>query len=86
MLRFQHRWYLVIAPAMALVLPTVVCGALWGDWWGGYFVAGLARLVFVHHSTFFVNSLAHYAGEATYSDANTSRNSWITAVREQVQS
>jgi len=36
--------------------------------------------VFVHHSTFFVNSLAHWAGDATYTDGHTARNSWITAL------
>lgn len=30
---------------------------------GGYFFAAVARLVFVHHSTFCVNSVAHYFGD-----------------------
>ena len=47
---------------------------------GGYFFAGVARLVFVHHSTFCVNSLAHWAGSATYTDGHTARNSFITAL------
>lgn len=51
-----------------------------GDYWGGYFIAGVARLVFVHHSTFCVNSLAHWAGSATYTDGHTARNSIITAL------
>lgn len=78
--RFQHRYYLPLAAVMGLLVPTIVCGLLWGDWKGGYFIAGVARLVFVHHSTFFVNSLAHFAGAADYSDAHTARNSWITAL------
>jgi stearoyl-CoA desaturase (delta-9 desaturase) len=53
---------------------------MWGDYWGGYFVAGVARLVFVHHSTFCVNSLAHWAGDAHYTDGHTARNSFITAL------
>jgi stearoyl-CoA desaturase (Delta-9 desaturase) len=76
---FQHKFYLPIAMFMAFVLPTLVCGLGWGDYWGGYFIAGVARLVFVHHSTFFVNSLAHWAGAATYTDGHTARNSIITA-------
>mgnify|MGYP000222780839 CR=1 FL=1 len=35
---------------MGFVLPTLVCGYGWGDWHGGYFIAGVARLVFVQHS------------------------------------
>lgn len=65
---------------MGIVLPTVVCGLGWGDWYGGYFIAAVARLVFVHHSTFCVNSLAHYAGDQGFSDAHTARDSVITAI------
>lgn len=61
-------------------MPTVIPGLLWGDYRGGYFYAAVARLVFVHHSTFFVNSLAHYTGAATYTDGHTARNSIFTAL------
>ena len=53
-MRWQHKYYLPIALFMTFVVPTVVAGLGWGDWWGGYFVADIARLVFVHHSTFCV--------------------------------
>lgn len=79
LVRFQHKFYLPIAIFMGVVFPTIFCGLLWGDYYGGYFIAGVARLVFVHHSTFFVNSLAHWAGTASFSDAHTARNSIITA-------
>jgi stearoyl-CoA desaturase (Delta-9 desaturase) len=62
---WQHKYYLAIATLMAVVVPTLVAGLGWGDYYGGYFIAGVARLVFVHHSTFFVNSLAHWARTAT---------------------
>jgi len=77
---WQHRNYLPIALFVAFVVPTLVCGLGWGDYYGGYFIAGVARLVFVHHSTFCVNSLAHWAGDATYTDGHTARNSIITAL------
>ncbi len=64
----------------SFILPTLICGLLWGDYYGGYFVVGVARLVFVHHSTFFVNSLAHWAGDAAYTDGHTARNSILTAL------
>lgn len=47
---WQHKNYPLLALAMGFVLPTLVCGLAWGDFWGGYFVAAVARLVFVHHS------------------------------------
>ena len=47
---------------------------------GGYFYAGVLRLVFVHHATFCVNSLAHWLGEATYTDRLSPRNHVLTAL------
>ena len=47
--RWQHRWYITLLLIFGLGVPTVVPGLLWGDWKGGYFFAGTARLVFVHH-------------------------------------
>ena len=47
---------------------------------GGYFYASLCRIVFVHHATFFVNSLAHYLGEQAYSDLHTAFDSMVTAL------
>jgi stearoyl-CoA desaturase (delta-9 desaturase) len=80
LIRFQHKYYAFFALIMGFIVPTLVCGLGWGDYWGGYFLAGVARLVFVHHSTFFVNSLAHYAGAATYTDQHSARNSLVTAL------
>jgi stearoyl-CoA desaturase (delta-9 desaturase) len=80
LVQWQHKYYLPLAIFMGALLPTLICGFGWNDYAGGYFVAGLARLVFVHHSTFFVNSLAHYAGAATFTDGHTARNSIITAL------
>ncbi|KAI9023959.1 stearoyl-CoA desaturase [Hyaloraphidium curvatum] len=79
MVRWQHRNYPWLSMLMGFVLPTFVAGLGWGDWVGGYFFAGVLRLVFVHHATFCVNSLAHWLGEATFTDRLTPRNHIITA-------
>jgi len=65
---------------MAFLLPTVICGFGWGDWKGGYIYAGVIRLVFVHHSTFCVNSLAHWLGESPFDDKHTPRDHLVTAL------
>eukprot|EP00002_Diphylleia_rotans_P003984 TRINITY_DN1285_c0_g1_i3.p1 TRINITY_DN1285_c0_g1~~TRINITY_DN1285_c0_g1_i3.p1 ORF type:complete len:795 (+),score=169.54 TRINITY_DN1285_c0_g1_i3:59-2443(+) len=80
LVRWQHRNYLAIALFMGFLFPTLVAGLGWGDYAGGFFFAGMVRLVLVHHATFFVNSLAHYLGEATYADEHTPRDSFITAI------
>jgi len=77
---FQHKYYAYFALGMGFVFPTVVAGLGWGDWRGGYFYAAVARLVFVHHATFCVNSLAHYLGDSSYDDAHTPRDHFITAL------
>jgi len=79
-IRWQHKYYLIIAPFMAFVFPTLVAGLGWGDWMGGYFYAGALRLLFVHHSTFCVNSVAHYFGEQSFDDHRSPRDSWVTAL------
>lgn len=77
--RWQHKYYPLISMTMAFILPTLVAGLGWGDWRGGYFYAGVARLVFVHHATFCVNSLAHLLGENSFDDHHTPKDHFITA-------
>lgn len=78
--RWQHRWYIWLILIMGFGIPTVIPGLLWGDWRGGYVYAAAARLVFVHHSTFCVNSLAHWLGDAPFDDKHTPRDHMVTAV------
>ncbi|KEI42080.1 uncharacterized protein L969DRAFT_83942 [Mixia osmundae IAM 14324] len=77
---FQHRYYVPMLVFMGFVFPTLVAGFGWGDWRGGYFYAGAFRLLVVHHSTFCVNSIAHYLGEAPFDDKHTPRDHVITAL------
>ena len=78
--RFQHDNYLPLMIMMAFIVPTMIPGILWGDYRGGYFYSGVIRLLFVQHSTFCVNSLAHWLGEQPFDDKNTPRNHFITAL------
>lgn len=49
LVQWQHRWYLAILVVFGFVLPTVIPGMFWGDWWGGVcYVAGL-RMSIGHH-------------------------------------
>jgi len=78
--RWQHRWYVWLILLMGFGVPTVIPGLLWGDWRGGYIYAGATRLLFVHHSTFCVNSLAHWLGDAPFDDKHTPRDHAFTAM------
>ncbi len=79
MIRFQHKHYIPIAIGMCFVLPFGI-GLAIGHPWGCLLWAGLARMVAVHHSTFFVNSLAHTLGDRPYSVAVSARDSVVTAL------
>ncbi|KAI0052619.1 delta 9-fatty acid desaturase protein [Auriscalpium vulgare] len=77
---WQHRWYFVVAAVFGVIVPTCLPGYFWGDWRGGFFYAGFARLFFVHHSTFCVNSVAHWLGETTFDDKLSPRDHLLTAL------
>jgi stearoyl-CoA desaturase (delta-9 desaturase) len=81
--RYQHNNYLPLATLVGIVAPTVICGLMTGDWLGGYFYAALAKMAFVHHTTFFINSLAHtdfMGATQNFSDNHTSHDSIFCAV------
>ncbi|OBZ71977.1 Acyl-CoA desaturase [Grifola frondosa] len=78
--QWQHRWYFVIIAIFGYYLPIVVAGKLWGDWWGGLFYAGMLRITFVQHSTFCINSIAHYLGESPFDDKKTARDHLLSAL------
>src|SRR6185503_15819710 len=46
---------------------------------GSFLIAGVARVVFVQHMTFFINSLCHTLGRQPYSTRCTARDSAIMA-------
>jgi len=79
MILWQHKYYLPIAMFFGIIMPVCVA-SLWGDMRGAFFYACAMRITFVHHATFFVNSLAHYLGDKTYSDLHTAYDSFITAI------
>jgi len=76
---WQHKYYIELVLATNIALPFLI-GYLFGSALGVFLLAGLLRLVLVHHLTFFINSLAHIWGSQPYSDANSSRDNPIIAV------
>ncbi|QSX33502.1 fatty acid desaturase [Shewanella avicenniae] len=76
---WQHKYYLWLALAMNVGLPTLL-GWLNGDVMSMLLLAGLLRLVLVHHCTFFINSLAHVWGSQPYTDRNTARDNGFLAI------
>jgi stearoyl-CoA desaturase (delta-9 desaturase) len=75
---WQHRHYLALVLATNVGLPLLL-GWLAGDLWGVFLLAGLLRLVLIHHTTFFINSLAHMWGSRPYTDENSARDNPVLA-------
>ena len=85
---WQHNHYLAISVVMGFLLPTAVaglCGFLAGQsvlvaLLGGFVIGCCARIVVVHHITWFINSLAHTIGSQPYDSSSSSRDSPLLAV------
>jgi stearoyl-CoA desaturase (delta-9 desaturase) len=75
---WQHRFYMPIAIATGFGFPLAL-GFLVGRPFEFFLFGGLLRVVMVHHSTFLINSAAHYFGRRPYSLNNTARDSWWLA-------
>ena len=78
---WQHRRYRLIALSISFGLPGLL-GWLYGGGGsalGGVLLAGVARVVCVHHMTFFINSFCHTVGRQPYSTRCTARDSAIMA-------
>ncbi|MFB6350390.1 MAG: fatty acid desaturase, partial [Bradymonadaceae bacterium] len=76
--QWQHENYLAISTAFNIGVP-VALGLLTGRIWGMLLWAGLARVVVLHHLTFFINSLAHMWGDQPWSDDGSSRDNPVLA-------
>ena len=83
LVRFQDRYYILIAFLVGLVLPAVVGYFVMGNWagaLGGFLIVGALRVFLVQQSTFFINSLCHTIGSQPYSTRCSARDSWIMAL------
>jgi stearoyl-CoA desaturase (Delta-9 desaturase) len=75
---WQHKHYLAIVLVSNFAITGLI-GWLNGDILGMLLLAGVFRLVAVHHVTFFINSLAHMWGRQPYTDKNSARDNDLLA-------
>jgi len=76
---WQHRNYLALVLFMNIA-PAVALGFITGHMLENILLAGVLRLVVSHHTTFFINSLAHFWGRRPYTDENTARDNDFLAL------
>jgi stearoyl-CoA desaturase (delta-9 desaturase) len=80
LIKYQHRYYFLIAFFMTWGFPTLVAGLGWDDWWGGFIYAGIIRTFLVQQATFCVNSLAHYYGDQPFDDKRSAKDHFLTSI------
>lgn len=78
LLVFQDRYYPYLAFGVNILL-SLVAGVITGDFLGAFMLAWWGRLFVSHHFTWFVNSLAHYWGERTYSKEHSAVDNYMLA-------
>lgn len=77
--KWQHKYYLPLTVSLNLGVP-IALGVIFGNVVEMLLIAGFLRVVTSHHTTFFINSLAHIIGNQPYSTQNTARDNFILAV------
>ncbi len=77
--KWQHQFFVPIALFMGFGVPTLIA-LLWHDPFGGLILAGILRTAINHHFTFCINSVCHIFGKRSYSNEQTARDNWVTAL------
>jgi len=78
LVRWQGRYHYWIGAAVT-ALPVIAAGLATHNLVGQLVIGVLLRIVLTHHSTFLINSAAHWFGTQPYSDANSSRDNAVLA-------
>lgn len=76
---WQHKWHKVILIVGGFGIPTLI-GAAFGNPLAGLLWGGFLRLAVIHHTTFFVNSLAHQLGKPLFNSEVSAKDNWLVAL------
>jgi stearoyl-CoA desaturase (delta-9 desaturase) len=79
MLQFQHKHY-VFCMVASNVITFLTVGWFFGDYLGAFFFAWWVRLFFLHHTTWCINSLAHYWGSQFFSQEHSAVDNYLISL------
>lgn len=79
LLRFQHRFYGILMLATNL-LAFLFLGWCFNDYLGAFLFGWVTRMFFLHHFTWFINSLAHTWGARTFCKEISAVDNYIIAL------
>ncbi|KAL1491760.1 hypothetical protein ABEB36_012310 [Hypothenemus hampei] len=65
-IRFQHKYYMMLMPLICFVLPVLFPVWLWNETWMNSFCLNIFRYIFTLHASWLVNSAAHMWGDRPY--------------------
>ncbi len=75
----QHKYINLWTLVSGILVPLFI-GVLHGDILGALLIPICFRIVFVQHGTFFINSICHTFGTATYDIHSTAKDHWLVAI------
>jgi stearoyl-CoA desaturase (Delta-9 desaturase) len=75
----QHRYFKYWAIGSGILLPLLI-GAMTGHLLGALLIAVCARITFVYHATFCINSVCHMFGKNTYDIYSSAKDNWFSAI------
>lgn len=79
MVMFQHKYYgslMVLTNALMVFFVGWLCN----DYWGAFVVSLWVRTFFLHHFTWFINSLAHTWGDKPFCTEQSAVNNYIISL------
>jgi stearoyl-CoA desaturase (delta-9 desaturase) len=76
LLKFQDKYYVVLMVGVNIFATALVYLAT-GDLFGSFLFSWVLRQFLSHHSTWFINSLAHYWGHQNYSTEHSAMDNYI---------
>lgn len=75
----QHRYFQLWALASGVLVPLWAGYAVGTPWYGSLFLYVAARIAWVGHTAFFINSFAHTFGSRPYDRTISARDNWVGA-------
>ncbi|XP_030750838.1 acyl-CoA Delta(11) desaturase-like [Sitophilus oryzae] len=80
-IRFQHKYYMILMPLICFILPVPIPMFLWGETFVNAYSLNILRYVFTLHATWLVNSAAHMWGDRPYDKyINPSENKMVSVL------
>lgn len=76
---FQHKYYPYLM-VMTNLISVLFIGYLFNDYLSAFVIGWGIRLFFSHHTTWFINSLAHTWGSQPFSQEHTAVNNYILSL------